>query len=82
MDYDIDIEGAIKALEQAVPAKSTRKKQAFGELLSMIESALARKVPQKQVLSILAGFGLKLSAGTFKSLLKEARESRTEGGVQ
>jgi hypothetical protein len=79
---EIDFEGAQKALEQAVPTKNTRRKQAFEKLLPMIESALTRKVPQKQVVAILAGFGLKLSAGTFKSLLKEAQSNRAEGGVQ
>lgn len=81
-DHHVDIEGAMRALEQAEPTKNTRRKQAFTELLPMIEGALARKVPQKQVMAILAGFGLKLSAGTFKSLLKEAQSNRAEGGVQ
>ncbi|MFC7433154.1 hypothetical protein ACFQNJ_01365 [Hydrogenophaga bisanensis] len=77
----IDFEGAQKALEQAVPTKSTLRKEAFAKLLPMIEGAMARRVPQKQVLSILAQFGLTLSAGTFKILLKEAQDNRSGGGA-
>lgn len=84
-DHDefIDIDAAIKALSAAMPTKNAQRRQAFEKLLPSIEGALARKVPQKQVIATLARSGLKLSVGTFKKLLQEVRtKSAKEGSAQ
>ncbi|MDO3622725.1 hypothetical protein Q3O98_16695 [Ralstonia pseudosolanacearum] len=70
----------IEQLDALQPGKQQQKTAQFQTLYPAIERALAREVPQKVVLAELAGMGLSLSMGGFRSLLDTERKLREQAG--
>lgn len=73
MDDDSALIAALDALESS--GRHTKIAR-FRRALPAIERALARKVPQKQVLDELNRSGLSLSMATFKAMLSRERQEQ------
>lgn len=75
-----DADWLIKQLDALQPGKQQQKNLLFQKLYPGIERALAREVPQKEILGTLESLGLHLSMGGFRSLLEAERKQRLEKG--
>lgn len=75
-----DEQSLIEMLDALQPGKQQRKTLLFQKAYPAIERALAREVPQKQIISELERSGLHLSVGGFRSMLEGERKSRAENG--
>jgi hypothetical protein len=70
----------ILALEALLPGKRCQKSELFSRAFPGILSAIARKVPQKEILAVLATNGLKLHPVRYRELLEMERKLRDERG--
>lgn len=70
----------MEMLDALQPGKQQQKILLFQKAYPAIERALAREVPQKQIIAELEKSGLHLSVGGFRSMLEAERKSRTENG--
>ena len=74
----VDEARLIQQIEALQPSKQLQKLRLFEKLYPVIQSALAREVPQKAIVAELAKAGLQLSMGGFRSMLMAMREQRPE----
>jgi hypothetical protein len=71
----------IAALDALGPSGRHTKIARFRQALPAIERALARKIPQRQILDELNRLGLSLSIATFKTMLSKERQEQKTGYV-
>lgn len=76
---DVDAESLVEAINALPPGKLQQKTNMFQRLYPEIEHALAREVPQKDLVNLLKQKGLPLSLGGFRSLLEAERKQRADG---
>ncbi|MCA8296893.1 hypothetical protein LGN19_24170 [Burkholderia sp. AU30198] len=79
-DGEADVQRFIDQLDALQPSKLQQKALLFQKAYLAIERAIAREVPQKQIVAELDSLGLSLSIGGFRSLLEVERKQRKESG--
>lgn len=75
-----DGQSLIEMLDALQPGRQQQKALLFAKAYPAIERALAREVPQKQIIAELEKSGLHLSVGGFRSMLEAERKSLAENG--
>jgi hypothetical protein len=68
------------ALDGLQPADSQKKNEMFAKIYPGIVRAIARKVPQKDILDMLKSAGLKLNPVRYRMMLDAEQKSRDEKG--
>lgn len=77
--HDVDVERVLSAIKALQPGKLKKKTQLFQQFYPEIERALARDVPQKELVDMLKKEGLPMSMGGFRTQLEAERKRRHDG---
>jgi hypothetical protein len=70
----------VTALNALQPSEQRQKVSRFSQLYPIIVQAIAREVPQKEILATLSRKGLKLHPVRYREMLEAERKSRDKDG--
>jgi hypothetical protein len=79
-NFTSDPVNLLKALDALQPSEQQQKNTLFAQAYPGILRAIARKVPQKEILSALSRSGLKLHPVRYREMLAEEHKRRDENG--